>query len=109
MEYQIFAHGLFIVLLYQLSNQCACQYIILNFLLFFKYFFPITGSDLLVKENIFVRLFKCDAHTSNFARSPVAHTCGCILELLDNYTELAELRGEFNGILKSAVWVMDIV
>ena len=61
---------------------------------------------MLVKENITVRVVKAE---STFARNPVGHTCGCVLDVPDSYMEVTELREEFNGILKSNIWVMDIV
>ena len=65
----------------------------------------VSGSDLVLSKKIrvvFVRLY-------GIARRPVAHTCGCILEVSEDYTSFAELKEEFGAVLASDKWVMDIV
>ena len=47
--------------------------------------------------------------TSDFERRPQAHTCGCILKLPIGYHNYPDLRSDFNSVLTSSVWVMDIV
>jgi len=61
---------------------------------------------MMVRNKISVRFV---APTTLFRRSPVAHTCGCVLELQDNYESMQELREEFDSIFHAGVWVMDIV
>ncbi|KAL3875921.1 hypothetical protein ACJMK2_033825 [Sinanodonta woodiana] len=66
----------------------------------------VTGADLLTVQKISVRLVRID---SEFIRRPIAHTCGCVLELSSNYESFVEFRREFNGILESKIWIMDII
>ncbi|XP_076842446.1 uncharacterized protein LOC143487027 [Brachyhypopomus gauderio] len=47
--------------------------------------------------------------TSDFQRRPQSHTCGCVLKLPVGYHNYPDLRSDFNSILKSSVWVMDII
>lgn len=46
---------------------------------------------------------------SGLRRVPVAHTCTGILELSDTYESYLAFRSEFNQILDSKIWVMDII
>ncbi|KAF6730950.1 hypothetical protein FQA47_004056, partial [Oryzias melastigma] len=43
------------------------------------------------------------------ARVFVSHTCGCILKLPIGYHSYPDFRSEFNSILTSAMWVMDVI
>ncbi|XP_049329571.1 uncharacterized protein LOC103025983 isoform X1 [Astyanax mexicanus] len=47
--------------------------------------------------------------TSDFQRRPQSHTCAKILKLPIGYQNYPDLRSDFNSILSSSVWVMDIV
>lgn len=47
--------------------------------------------------------------TSEFQRRPQAHTGGCVLKLPMGYYNYPDLRNDFNSVLTSSVWVMDIV
>ena len=64
-----------------------------------------TGSDLLISEKITVEFTKMQG----FERRPVAHTCGCLLQLADQFDNFMEFRDEFNRVLESNIWVMDII
>lgn len=64
-----------------------------------------TGSDLFIGKNITVSFNQ----VQGFQRRPVAHTCGCYLELSVSYDSYPDFRNEMNRILESNVWVMDIV
>lgn len=64
-----------------------------------------TGSDLVVTDSIFVEF----QEMTEFTRRPAGHTCGRILQLADNYDNFPDFRSEFNAVLESNVWVMDIV
>jgi hypothetical protein len=66
-----------------------------------------TGSDLVVRDikNINVEF----QHMEGLWRRPIAHTCGCVLKLSDNFLNFPEFRSEFNHVLRSGVWLMDIV
>ena len=66
----------------------------------------VSGSDLMVKENITVNFFKA---ANSFSRSPFGRTCGCVLEVPDAYENYADFRSEFNSVLDAKVWVMDII
>ena len=45
---------------------------------------------------------------SEFSRRPIGHTCGRILEVPDSYKEFVHLREDFDSVLESEIWVMDI-
>jgi hypothetical protein len=66
-----------------------------------------TGSDLVVQDikNINVEF----QHMEGLWRRPIAHTCGCVLKLSDNFLNFPEFRSEFNHVQGSGVWLMDIV
>lgn len=64
-----------------------------------------TGSNLIVSDSLTVEF----TGMSDFTRRPIARTCGMLLELCDSYESFPVFRAEFNDILKSNVWVMDIV
>ncbi|XP_057689288.1 uncharacterized protein LOC130920718 isoform X2 [Corythoichthys intestinalis] len=64
-----------------------------------------TGSDLFLEKNIIISFSKVEG----FQRRPVAHTCGCVLELSIHYDSLPDFSAEMNRVLESNVWVMDIV
>ena len=64
-----------------------------------------TGSDLLVSGHIMVEF----AVQSSFTRRPIAHTCGMVLKLSDSYDHFPDFRSEFNSILESNIWIMDIL
>ena len=66
----------------------------------------LVGSSLLIRDRIAVRFV---GSTSEFTRRPVAHTCGCVLELPNSYQSFIEFRSEFTSILESNVWIMDVV
>jgi len=42
-------------------------------------------------------------------RRPVAHTCGRVVEIPINYDSYPDFRSEYNSVLQSNIWVMDIV
>lgn len=46
---------------------------------------------------------------SDFSRRPIAHTCGCMLEIPNNYSSYVELRNDFNAVLNAEIWAMDIL
>ncbi|XP_076095026.1 uncharacterized protein LOC143065375 [Mytilus galloprovincialis] len=66
-----------------------------------------TGSDLILdgKDTITVEFVVLDG----FGRRPIAHTCGRVLRIPRNYENFTIFRSEFNNILNTSVWVMDIV
>ncbi|XP_034082402.1 uncharacterized protein LOC117552848 [Gymnodraco acuticeps] len=64
-----------------------------------------TGSDLFTGKSITVSF----TQLQGFQRRPVAHTCGCYLELPVSYDHYPDFRNEMNKVLDSNVWVMDIV
>lgn len=64
-----------------------------------------TGSDSFLSKTIIVTF----TDMSEFTRRPLAHTCSCSLELPCNYSNYAEFRSEFCSVLKSGVWVMDML
>ncbi|TKS88093.1 hypothetical protein D9C73_022217 [Collichthys lucidus] len=63
-----------------------------------------TGSDVLDKAILIVFI-----ETTNFLRRPQSHTCGCVLKLPIGYYSYPDFRSEFNNILTSSMWVMDVV
>lgn len=64
-----------------------------------------TGAYLLFGSDITVNFIE----TSDFQCHPQANTCGCCLMLPVNYQNYPDLRSDFNAILNSSVWVIDIV
>ncbi|KAL3976398.1 hypothetical protein ACER0C_022284 [Sarotherodon galilaeus] len=63
-----------------------------------------TGSNLLDKA-IQIEFIE----TTDFLRRPQSHTCGCVLKLPLGYHSYPDFRSEFNSILASSMWVMDVV
>lgn len=47
--------------------------------------------------------------SNGFSRTPVGHTCTNLLEVPNSYENYIEFRNEFNSLLASGIWVMDIV
>ncbi|XP_051940238.1 uncharacterized protein LOC127613309 [Hippocampus zosterae] len=64
-----------------------------------------TGSDLVVTNAILVEF----QEMTEFSRRPVGHTCGKVLHIADSYENFPDFRSEFNAVLESNVWAMDIV
>lgn len=64
-----------------------------------------TGSDLILGKTITIYF----TNLQGFQRRPVAHTCGCFLELSVNCDSYPDFRSEMNKVLESNVWIMDIV
>lgn len=62
-----------------------------------------TGSDLLNVDKIAVELVPM----TDFERRPIGHTCGCLLQLANQYDSFMEFRSEFDKVLESNIWVMD--
>ncbi|KAB0793314.1 hypothetical protein PPYR_12934 [Photinus pyralis] len=63
-----------------------------------------TGADILLGNKIKIIFSKSDG----FSRRPIAHTCTNTLEVPDCYDNFMEFRSEFNCILTSNIWIMDI-
>ena len=63
-------------------------------------------SDILLVDKININFHELQG--SLFTRRPVAHTCGCVLELCLSYESLPDFRTEFNAVLASSIWQMDI-
>ncbi|CAL9699778.1 unnamed protein product [Knipowitschia caucasica] len=64
------------------------------------------GADLLVAQKIQVQFIEPE---SMFTRRPTSHTCGCLLEVPNNYASYPELAEEFTNVLDANMWVMDII
>ena len=64
-----------------------------------------TGSDVITVPNITVEF----SQLIGLQRRPVAHTCGCVLQIPDQYENFMAFRSEFDSVLESNVWVMDII
>ncbi|XP_063426966.1 uncharacterized protein LOC134710525 [Mytilus trossulus] len=64
-----------------------------------------TCSDVLLGMKITIEFFE----SKGFTRSPIAHTCGRVLQIPSTYDTYPSFRSEFNYLLNSKVWVMDIV
>lgn len=65
----------------------------------------VTGADVMCIDSIHVEFTKLDG----YARRPIAHICGCILELPSTYDTYAEFRTEFSNILAAGRWQNDII
>lgn len=68
-----------------------------------------TGSDLITEQIKETKITVDFVHMKETIRRPIARTCGCILELSDNFKSVSEFRAEFSNILKSGIFIMDIV
>lgn len=64
-----------------------------------------TGSDVITCDRIEIMF----TNMSKFKRRPIAHTCGCVLELSDSYDSFPDFRSDFNGVFDNNIWIMDIV
>ena len=64
-----------------------------------------TGSDILTVEKILVEF----TSLTGTERRPIAHTCGCVLQLPRSYESYMDFRYEFDSILSHNIWIMDIV
>ncbi|XP_062399900.1 uncharacterized protein LOC134089473 [Sardina pilchardus] len=64
-----------------------------------------TGSDLFLGKSISVTF----TQLQGMQRRPIAHTCGCYLELPIDYDNYPDFRHEFNKVLESGMWEMDII
>ena len=66
-----------------------------------------TGSSALLAEHITITFNA----TSGLARRPIAHTCGCTLELPSSYISYPEFESEFHCILSDDeyTWQMHAV
>ena len=64
-----------------------------------------TGSDLVLGKKIIITF----NDLLGFERRPVAHTCGCVLELPRSYESYGAFKSQMQAVHKSDVWVMDIV
>ena len=64
-----------------------------------------TGSDLFLGKRITISFNQLQG----LQRRPVAHTCGCVLELSVHYDSYPDFSSEMNKVLECKVWVMDIV
>ncbi len=64
-----------------------------------------TGADMLFGHPISVQFME----TSEFQCRPQAHTCGYYLILPLNYQRYPDLRSDFDLVLKSSIWIMDII
>ncbi|XP_056017333.1 uncharacterized protein LOC130053787 [Ostrea edulis] len=64
-----------------------------------------TGSDLVAVDKITVNF----VNVTGLARRPVAHTCGCLLELSKTFFSFPQFRSEFNSVLDSNYWEMDFI
>ena len=64
-----------------------------------------TGSDLVLTDSLHVEFVEM----TEFTRRPIGRTCGNLLNIADTYENFPDFRSEFNAVLESNVWVMDIV
>ena len=64
-----------------------------------------TGADVLIVSQITLSFLKVEG----IYKTPVAHTCGPVLELPSTYQDFCELREIFNNILSKSDWHMDVV
>ena len=64
-----------------------------------------TASDILVTNKLEVAFSKLEG----LGCTPIAHTCGPVLELPSTYANFVELMEQFNNILDKDTWEMDIM
>ena len=65
----------------------------------------VTGGDVLCVPTIHVDFTKLEG----FERRPIAHTCGCVLQLPCSYNSYTELRTECTNVLAKRKWQNDIL
>ncbi len=64
-----------------------------------------TGSDVVTSDRIEIML----TNMSELTGRPIWHTCGRVLEMANCYNRFPEFRSEFNAVLESNIYIMDIV
>ena len=66
-----------------------------------------TGSSVLTAQQIFVSFNSL----SGLGRRPIAHTCGCTIELPSTYTSYIDFEQEFKAVLadNEYSWQMDAI
>lgn len=64
-----------------------------------------TGADVITDNKIKVEFTNC----TGLASTPVSHTCTGVLQLPSRYEYFSDFRKEFNSLLSSNIWVMDII
>ncbi len=64
-----------------------------------------TGSDVVCVPTIRVIFTKLEG----LERRPIAHTCGCVLELPCTYNSYTDFRAEFTNVLAKGKWQNDIM
>ena len=64
-----------------------------------------TASDILVTSKLEVAFSKLEG----VGCTPIAHTCGPVLEIPSTYANFVELMEQFNNILDKDTWEMDIM
>ena len=69
-----------------------------------------TATDMMLSDSngCYLKLKVNLVEMQGFGRRPIAHTCGRVLELAKHYESFPQFRAEFNAVLSSKVWVMDI-
>ncbi|KAK5862890.1 hypothetical protein PBY51_018241 [Eleginops maclovinus] len=65
----------------------------------------------MIKAKMLPQILKEIAHKElvQKPRRPIGHTCAFVLEVSDSYDNFPDFRSEFNAVLDSNIWVMDIV
>ena len=68
-----------------------------------------TGSDILLSDGVneFKAISISFTNVTGLVKNPVAHTCGRVLEISEQYDSVLEFRSEFSSVLTSDIWVMD--
>lgn len=64
-----------------------------------------TAADVIVTDALTISF----TNSEGLQRRPIAHTCGCTLEVPSTYASFCELREEFMAILNSDSWEMNIL
>ena len=65
----------------------------------------ITGADVIRVTKLDINFTKLEG----LARRPIAHVCGCVLELPSSYDSYTEFRSEFTNVLAKGKWQNDIM
>lgn len=65
----------------------------------------VIGADVICVKSITIEFTRLEG----LARRPIAHTCGCVLELPSTYDTYTEFRAEFNNVLTKEKWQNDIM
>lgn len=66
----------------------------------------VMGADIITMDT---KIFLTFNDKTGLQRMPIGRTCGSVLELSVHYDNYPDFRSDMNCVLKSDVWVMDLI